>query len=343
MDEWQNGAHDSLLEALNAIREEQGMDVLLNAERLRGFLLDRMLNKHSRECDFVLQVLREGAPFKICVEGGMSGTDFAMWSAYIAGKYGVSEDAARGAIICWQALLGRDTPQIGESKTTSGKVDPHTVEILRQNFTNAGVGNHVLFGSYPQKDSNHPEPIEWVVLARDEHEAEPAYLLLLSLYGLEFMSYDTDPVTISWKCSSLRKWLNEDFYCSAFNANEQTMIVEAYLQEPNPTPYTTLPCNTAKDRVFLLSSEEIYICCNSNIEKICRPTRYAATKNSKNSLRTLMFPLWSPGACSWWLRSPGNNGRAMLVDRNGERYFSGDTVDKKYAVRPAIWISLTSV
>ena len=98
------------------------------------------------------------------------------------------------------------------------------------------VGDIVTFGSYEQDGrlSNGSEPIEWDVL--DEKDGR---YLLISHYVLDVQQFDdgrTDTslradedessTFVTWETCSLRKWLNNEFYNTAFSATEQQYIVK---------------------------------------------------------------------------------------------------------------------
>ena len=78
-------------------------------------------------------------------------------------------------------------------------------------------GEHVMYGSY------QGEPVEWRVLDKKDGE-----ILLLSEYGLDAQPFDTSGKSrVDWKDSTIRKWLNDDFYNSAFSEKEKENIVES--------------------------------------------------------------------------------------------------------------------
>lgn len=99
------------------------------------------------------------------------------------------------------------------------------------------------------------EPIEWIVIAKDYKK-----VLLLSKYIVDCKPFDYVDIanldklseekknsykSINWEKSSLRKWLNNDFYNDCFNSNERIRIIETYLYDTD-----------TRDRVFCLSEKE---------------------------------------------------------------------------------------
>ena len=54
------------------------------------------------------------------------------------------------------------------------------------------------------------KPIEWIYISHGEHTS-----ILISKYILDVKPYDTSGTAVNWDSSSIRKWLNEDFYNQA--------------------------------------------------------------------------------------------------------------------------------
>ena len=83
----------------------------------------------------------------------------------------------------------------------------------------------VHFGSYPQSDVNgeKKEPIEWIVLEKNNDEA-----ILVSKYILDYKPFGVSSNWLddSWFDSELEKWLHKEFLFNAFARNEIDQIVE---------------------------------------------------------------------------------------------------------------------
>lgn len=90
-------------------------------------------------------------------------------------------------------------------------------------FSSLKVGSTVTLGSYEQDgdSSNGKEPISWTVESIDDGKA-----LLLSDVCLYAMPYNSDSKDNSWTNSDLRKWLNNEFYQSAFSSEKQDVVCE---------------------------------------------------------------------------------------------------------------------
>ncbi len=85
------------------------------------------------------------------------------------------------------------------------------------------VGDTVYFGVYEQDGdpSNGKEEISWTV-----HSIENGKALLLSDVCLYSMPYNASGTDNSWTNSDLRKWLNGEFYQSAFSSAERGVICD---------------------------------------------------------------------------------------------------------------------
>ena len=107
------------------------------------------------------------------------------------------------------------------------------------------VGSTITMGLYEQDNdlTNGAEPIEWRVLAIEGDEA-----LLVSRYALDARAYNDHGGVTSWVTSSLRAWLSNEFYQTAFTDEERACIITRDL--PNRKE-----ANTA-DPVFLLSTDD---------------------------------------------------------------------------------------
>ena len=210
-------------------------------------------------------------------------------------------------------------------------------------------GEHILYGNY------QGEEIEWRVLDKKGDE-----VLLLSEYGLDAQSFDTsDESRVLWKDSTIRKWLNDDFYNSAFSVDEKKNIILSSSEgfdENNESiyvrsekPYWHLERET-EDKIFLLSYTEMceYIVNALGVENydqdraydelLCYPTEYTK-KNLKQVLKT--------DTCGWWLCNPqydtgdGYSTKVEMITAYGQVDVESKD-SKSYAVRPAMWVTWQS-
>ena len=210
-------------------------------------------------------------------------------------------------------------------------------------FLTIGRGQVLVeFGNYPFEPDGTKRPIQWAVLKRNNKKA-----LLLSAYGLDAKPYNEEQKDITWEKCTLRKWLNEEFFDSAFDAEEQQRIITTKLiNADNPGGFITCTPTPGgrdtDDKVFLLSCGEVEEYLSTDIERRVAPTPYAvkngAIKWDKSYLKDGGIKAW----CWWWLRSPGYypDDAACVVD-DGYIYDGGGSVnDGRFAVCPAMWVEL---
>lgn len=210
----------------------------------------------------------------------------------------------------------------------------NTVIIPKDQLKNIKVGSYINFGAYEQDNntSNGKEDVEWLVL-----EIKDGKALVISKYALDCKHYNTSDYTdVTWKTSTLRKWLNNDFLNSAFSADEKAMIPTVTVSADKNPEYSTNPGKATQDQVFLLSIPEAIEYFSSDNARQCKPTDYAVANG--------VYANSSNGNCCWWLRSPGDRqDLAACVHDDGDVFEDGCFVDYgSYAVRPALWIDLNS-
>lgn len=196
------------------------------------------------------------------------------------------------------------------------------VPVLR----NAQVGEKVFLGRYEQDNdlSDGAEPIEWIVLAR-----EGGRMLLISKYALDCVPFNAADGLTSWDYCSIRLWLNDEFYDSAFTAPEQTVSLVSHIAADRNALFDTDPGKPTKSRVFLLSTVEADAYFHSDAERRCEPTAYAKARGAKTD----------DGGCMWWLRTPGYDGTAAArVLQSGDVSLVGQPAQRSLAVRPAMWV-----
>ena len=190
------------------------------------------------------------------------------------------------------------------------------------------VGNTIFFGRYPQDEDGREKPIEWTVM-----KAEKNKMLLLSKYVLDAQPYNKKFKEVTWETSDIRRWLNSDFYITAFNDIEQSKIANTLVRTENNPEYGTDGGNDTEDKVFLLSTKEAKSLFINDGERRTTATKYAEKAGVYMN---------DEGYSWWWLRSPGykSNG-ADEVDKYGWVSWYGRDVDYDAdGVRPALWLNL---
>lgn len=186
-------------------------------------------------------------------------------------------------------------------------------------------GDIFTFGSYDQDDKtdNGSEPIEWIVL-----DTDGSSIYAVAKYGIECKKYNEKKEATSWETCTLRQWLNDEFYTTAFSEEEISHISETYAD------YTTLDGSFhVYDKVSLLSMAEVKEYFSSQGARRAAPTPHAIKNGAYKSS--------SQNAAVWWLRDTGKEyTRPGYVDHEGKIYNYG-IICTNYTdcVRPAITIS----
>ena len=182
----------------------------------------------------------------------------------------------------------------------------------------------VKFGSYEQSinKTNKTEPIEWLVLCKDEKNSKA---LLISKYGLYDDNYDEEYRDFSgyeyvnWEECPLRKRLNEYFINKAFTIEEREQIIDSNIINTGYKEYTSRDGNDTVDKIFLLSGDEAKKFFVSNKQRIC----FRAYDN--NSI------------CGWWIRTT-IDGISRGIEEKGNLSRGEFTPYFTYSVRPAMWV-----
>jgi hypothetical protein len=231
-------------------------------------------------------------------------------------------------------------------------------------LTNTEKGDVVIFGSYEQDNnySNGGEPIEWLVLSVEQDKA-----LLLSKYALEYKEYNTlddlmkrfpnedgtnidfSSMYITWEKSTLRDWLNADFYNNAFSENEKTKIIKTLISDDNQLNVS----DNNSDFVFLLSIKDIlntdYGFSDDRFEKdfarLCVPTIY--TKEQGVKLNDKFINSDGELTCLWTLSTVNSSVYSTFSYKTYGIHYQGYVDSElvcydKNAIRPAIWIDIST-
>jgi len=219
------------------------------------------------------------------------------------------------------------------------------VEIERdfsviEEITTASVGDFVTLGSYEQDNNtaNGAEAIEWQILDKKDGK-----VLLLSKYGLEQKKFHDKYELVTWETCSLRSWMNDEFYKTAFTSEEQKFIANSYLLNNDNPKHRTDGGNPTYDKVFLLSLDEVKTYFNSAFEKEDPARGAQLTEHTKAQGAPFSKTDGYYGNGWWWLRSPGGvNGKsASAVCKYGDVDLCGFYIDdKETVVRPALWLEV---
>lgn len=241
------------------------------------------------------------------------------------------------ALACFQraAELGSsDATKNLEDLQTSLENDNYALPVT--SAPQCKVGDIVIFGTYEQDNNlnNGAEPIEWKILNK-----KGGKVLLISEYALDARLFNTDWRDISWEKCTLRTWLNNDFYNSAFSAEERDQVLKTTVSADKSLEYSAASGKSTEDNVFLLSTAEAEKYFTTGEARMCIPTEYAIAQGVYTSSSNT---LGGKVTCWWWLRSPASRqGYVACVNYAGAVYNYGYSVFNALGcVRPALWIDL---
>lgn len=141
--------------------------------------------------------------------------------------------------------------------------------------------------------------------------------------GLDCKDYNEEYTSITWENSTLRQWLNNDFYGTAFSSAEQGAVVEQTVVNEDNSYYNTEGGNNTNDKVYLLSIGEVtnpsYGFCEGY--STYSASRWMQTSDFAHARGAYTYSNSNTGGNAntwWWLRSPGDNTYyAADVDTNG--------------------------
>ncbi len=226
---------------------------------------------------------------------------------------------ALAMLLCLAGCKGKDEPAMPSQRPD--------MEVLKK----AKVGSYILFGEYEQDydDANGKEAVEWLVLDKQDDK-----MLVISRYGLDGSSYNSEFESTTWETCSLREWLNDTFYEKTFIPEEKSVIIASTVTADKNPDYGTTAGNDTIDKVFLLSIDEARRYFTDDDARACKGTPFCYACQAQEA---------ENGNCYWWLRSPGSNSSfAADVDDSGSVVSGGYfVVNFRHAVRPAMWLNLT--
>lgn len=200
----------------------------------------------------------------------------------------------------------------------------------------------IRFGFYQQdNDPSNMEPIEWYVL--DQKDGK---MLIVSKDILDFRAYD-DGTHTTWADSTLRAWLNSEFYNTAFSADEKAKIFDTTNTTVEPYSFDMYyPPMTSTEKVFLLTKGEVLQYYVESPE--C--TIYALEAPDRNEqARPWIMDAEDQFWHHCWSRATGatigeivNGYNAEATDNSGNPIYTQETT-KTSGVRPAMWIDASAI
>lgn len=181
--------------------------------------------------------------------------------------------------------------------------------ILRAIYADKQVGERFEFGHYPQGSNGEVYPITWRVLRCDSDG-----LFVVSDKVLDVKPFNEKLCYVDWGNCTLRRWLNNEFFNSAFDKDERSLI----------------------GFVSLLSRDEALHFFDDE-ERMCLPTIFALTKKLRCGILS-SGEFGARMAAVWWTRDEVEEERlqSAITYCHGFAFNYYDVDDEYCGVRPAI-------
>jgi hypothetical protein len=213
-------------------------------------------------------------------------------------------------------------------------------------------------------------PFEWRVLERKGNTA-----LLITEGIVEKGPYHTAKEGTTWENSAVRGFLNGKFL-DKFDPNDRAKIIEVTNQNPDNPWYKTKSAsisipgvtahdskggNPTKDKIFLLSTEEVCRYFGDSTARL-KDKGFTQLGGGKTQLGpgqklsdlslisdandSNRIAIMKDQAFGWWLRSPGEaDALAAFITAKGSVNITGKTIfaasdAQMGGLRPALWITL---
>ena len=192
------------------------------------------------------------------------------------------------------------------------------------------------------------EPLKWRILSETADEMVLFSSVIIDSH--EFYAHHTQNrlneessniYPNNYEYSTIRSWLNDDFYNLAFTVDEKSLVLQTTVNNGASTTGATTnqyACKDTVDKVFLLSYDEVnskYVFKNPITRKLVL-TDYALSQGAGN--REINGVL-----CGyWWIRSPyeGNERIAKAYDPYSELELAAYVNSSSGGVAPVVRISI---
>lgn len=248
--------------------------------------------------------------------------------------YGINSPRVEGSNIIWDCItLGSYYQSLYEPKRAPASPTEGTEYV-----DSDGTGMMYMSGKYYKS-----EPIRWRVLSVDGYDA-----FVIADRNIDSQPYAADNCSsASWENSSIRSWLNDEFYMKAFDEAERSTIREVALTNGSNPQYGTSGGADTNDYIYLPSLDDIN---NKDYGFAVDYDNNSKTRQASNTDYALARGAWNSnteeyaGNGWWWLRSPGNfEFDAAYVGSKGDVDCSGYiVVNAGGGIRPAMHVDLRS-
>ena len=241
-----------------------------------------------------------------------------------------------------------ETPEESSENPASGGN-----EELPKEETPAGnqvfqVGGTVTFGRYEQDNNldNGREPLTWKVL----DVTAGGRALLLSVFSLQNIQFDETNDHAGWGESTLRSWLNYEFFLDAFTDAEAACLVPVSYVDTYSLKDTY---SDTTDRVFCLSTDDVRRLLPEPQSRIAKNSDFAQSEMKRKMIGSWFYPdteaevrstvagweaQFGENCSWWWLKDPAGGGVTAVGELRG-------SVDRRdlNSVRPAVWVDIEMV
>ncbi len=165
---------------------------------------------------------------------------------------------------------------------------------------------------------------------------------------LDSKAYNQVQTNVTWETCTMRSWLNNDFYNTAFSSTEKLQINTSTVVNANNPWRGTNGGNNTSDKLFFLSYADTINTSygfSSSYSSSDTARRAQGTDFSKSGGLYVTTSSSYLGNSNWWLRSPGDlPSNAGLVYYDGYVHYNYYYVNFPYVgVRPAFKLHLPSV
>ncbi len=199
------------------------------------------------------------------------------------------------------------------------------------------------------------QPIKWKVLNNNEDVS----LFVMAERAIDCAKYwDNDlpsVSTITWENSTIRSWLNDSFYQTAFSKEEQNAILKWNVINEDYPDCDAEGGNDTTDNVYLLSLREmtnaLYGFCgndSSSRSRQVQPSAYAYARGLSRINDPSFYENYDTcsGCCTWWLRTSGFRAGgypgAVSVDEQGRLWETDNYSYETLGVAPVLHINPSS-
>ena len=178
----------------------------------------------------------------------------------------------------------------------------------------ATANKNVIIGSYGG------EKLGWRVIDTDGKNS-----LLISQDIIDYKAFSESTVAeeTDWENSTLRQWLNEDFYNNTFSDEERNAIQLSTVQDYKADHEAG---NQVQDYLFILSVDQAYSYFQTDADRIAHATDYAKQQKEYSE-------------DSWWLiDSYSSDLYKYLISPSGN-ISNMPRVNEPEGIRPVMWVS----